>query len=80
MKEVKWVTEYRITKYNPAHRINGVYTADEWTSFSDIGKVFGDTILSQDDYLKTETIFQPRTKASPPKAGLFPLIYNPKED
>jgi len=54
MKEVKCVTEYRITKYNPSNRINGVYTADEWTSFSDIGKVFSGTTLSQDVYLKTE--------------------------
>ena len=51
------MTEYRITKYNPINRINGVYMADEWTSFSDIGKVFGDTILSQDDYLKTEQAY-----------------------
>ena len=57
MKEVKCVTEYRITKYNPINRINGVYMADEWTSFSDIGKVFGDTILSQDAYLKTEQAY-----------------------
>jgi hypothetical protein len=31
--------------------------ADEWTSFCDIGKVFGDTILSQDAYLKTEQAY-----------------------
>ena len=31
--------------------------ADEWTSFSDIGKAFGDTILSQDNYLKTEQAY-----------------------
>ena len=51
------MTEYRITKYNPTNRINGVYMADEWTSFSDIGKTFGDTILSQDEYLKTEKAY-----------------------
>ena len=57
MKEVKCVTEYRITKYNPANRINDVYMADEWTSFRDIGKVFGGTILSQSAYLKTEQAY-----------------------
>ncbi len=57
VKEVKCLTEYRITKYNPANRINGVYMADEWTSFSDIGKVFGSTILSEDVYLKTEQAY-----------------------
>ena len=30
---------------------------DEWTSFSDIGKVFGGTKLSQDVYLKTEQAY-----------------------
>ena len=57
MKGLKCVTEYRITKYNPTNRINGVYMADEWTSFSDIGKAFGGTILSQDEYLKTEKAY-----------------------
>ena len=51
------MTEYRIAKYNPTHRINGVYMADEWTSFSDIGKVFDGRILSQDAYLKTEQAY-----------------------
>ena len=51
------MTEYRITKYNPANRINGVYIADEWTSISDIGKVFNGIILSQDTYLKTEKAY-----------------------
>ena len=51
------MTEYRISKYNPANRIDGIYMADEWTSFGDIGKVFGNTILSQDLYLKTERAY-----------------------
>ena len=51
------MTEYRITKYNPANRIDGIYMADEWTSFSDIGGVFGGTKLSQDIYLKTERAY-----------------------
>ena len=57
MIEVKCVREYRITKYNPSNRINGVYTGDEWTSFSDIGKVFDGTVLSQDAYLITENAY-----------------------
>lgn len=51
------MTEYRITKYNPANRVDGVYLTDEWTSFSDIGKVFGGTKLSQDVYMKTEQAY-----------------------
>ena len=31
--------------------------ADEWTSFSDIGKVFNGTTLSQDAYLRTEQAY-----------------------
>ena len=51
------MTEYRITKYNPDNRVDGVYMTDEWTSFSDIGKVFGGTKLSQDVYLQTEQAY-----------------------
>lgn len=51
------MTEYRITKYNPTNRIDGVYIIDEWSSFSDIGKVFGSIILSEDVYLKTEQAY-----------------------
>ena len=57
MKELKCVTEYRITKYNPTNRINDVYMVDEWTSFSDIGKVFAGTVLSEDVYMKTEQAY-----------------------
>lgn len=32
--------EYRITKYNPIFRVNGIYTRDEWTELSDVGMVF----------------------------------------
>ncbi|MCI5815742.1 hypothetical protein [Ruminococcus sp.] len=48
---------YRITQYNPFNRVDGVYIADEWTSISDIGKVFGGTMLSRDAYLKTELAY-----------------------
>ncbi|MGN0590451.1 hypothetical protein, partial [Ruminococcus sp.] len=48
---------YRITKYNPFNRVDGVYIADEWTSISDIGKVLGGTMLSRDAYLKTELAY-----------------------
>lgn len=51
------MTEYRITKYNPANRVDGIYMADEWTSFSDIGKVFSGIELSQDMYLRTESAY-----------------------
>lgn len=46
---------YRISKYNPIHRNNnGDYLRDEWTSISDIGKQYGDSIFKSSDYLKVE--------------------------
>ena len=51
------MTEYRITKYNPSNRVDGVYITEEWTSISDIGKVFDSTKLSRDAYLKTEQTY-----------------------
>lgn len=46
---------YRITKYNPKNRDkNGVYSKEEWTSISDIGKCFGEYTLTASDYLKVE--------------------------
>ena len=51
------MTEYRITKYNPANRVDGIYVANEWTSFGDIGKKFGDTELSYEIYQKTEKAY-----------------------
>ena len=51
------MAEYRITKYNPANRVDGIYMADEWTSFHDIGKMFGGTKLSYEMYLNTERAY-----------------------
>ena len=51
------MVEYRITKYNPANRVDGIYITEEWTSFSDIGKIFDGTKLTQDVYLETEQAY-----------------------
>ncbi len=51
------MTEFQITKYDPAKRVNGIYTANEWTSFSDIGTDFDGTELSYETYLQTETAY-----------------------
>lgn len=46
---------YRITKYNPCFRDkSGVYLRNEWTEYSDIGKLFADGILTMEDYLMIE--------------------------
>ncbi len=47
--------EYRITKYNPEKRDdNGRFMEDEWTSYADVGKVYGENIFSISEYLETE--------------------------
>ncbi len=38
--------QYRITKYDPAFRIDGKYTKDEWTSIHDIGKIYNGCIFT----------------------------------
>lgn len=50
--------EYRITKYSPEKRIDGLYYAvDEWTSYSEIGKKFNGIELTREEYLKTENAY-----------------------
>lgn len=51
------MNQYRISKYNPANRVDGVYIVNEWTSFSDIGKIYEGTKLSYEMYQKTERAY-----------------------
>ncbi len=51
------MTHYRFSKYDPAYRVNGVYTKDEWTDYSDIGKCFDGVILTEAAYLQTENAY-----------------------
>jgi hypothetical protein len=47
--------EFRITKYNPAFRAaNGAYQGDDWTSISDIGKIFNGIELTRTEYERVE--------------------------
>lgn len=41
--------EYRITKYNPIFRVNGIYTRDDWTSICDVGKKYNGCTLTTDE-------------------------------
>ncbi len=47
------MTQYRITKYDPQYRINGVYERVEWTSVSDVGSVFEDGVLTREECDRT---------------------------
>lgn len=44
-----------VTKYDPAFRDDkGVYTHDEWTSYYDIGNVFGGVMFNESDFFLVE--------------------------
>ena len=45
---------YRISKYDPQYRVNGIYQKDEWTSMSDIGKVYDGKVFTEDEYCGVE--------------------------
>ncbi len=51
------MTEYRITKYDPQNRMDDVYLVHEWTSISDIGKIFDSGVLSYAQYKKVEQAY-----------------------
>lgn len=48
------MNKYRISKYNPLLRKNGIYLNEEWTSYSDIGKIFNNKVFTKDEYLSYE--------------------------
>lgn len=50
--------QYRITKYNPIYRNEkGFYLRDEWTDYSDIGKLFDGKALDKTEYFKVENSY-----------------------
>ena len=51
------MNEYRITKYNPENRTNGIYTVHEWTSIHDVGKTFHDGTFSFSENKKVEKAY-----------------------
>jgi hypothetical protein len=49
---------YRVTKYNPKYRdARGEYQRNEWTSFSDLGKIFDDAELTVPEYICIEDAY-----------------------
>lgn len=45
---------YRVSKYDPQYRINGIYQKDEWTAISDVGKVYEGKMFTEDEYCNVE--------------------------
>lgn len=55
MDEEKWVYNAKvITKYNPIYYDDGKYLNDEWTSHSDVGRIFNGNIFTIDEYINVE--------------------------
>ena len=48
------MNEFRVTKYDPQYRVGGAYTREEWTSFADVGRVFGGEKLTLAAYEQAE--------------------------
>ena len=65
--------QFRVTKYDPKYRINGVYCKDEWTSYSDIGKKYNNKIFTITDYLKVEDAYLEVIKTALIKANVCQL-------
>jgi len=56
--KVKELYHWRITKYDPQLRTSqGNFLANEWTSYSDIGKFYNNKQFTQKDYLDTENAY-----------------------
>ncbi len=66
--------EFRVTKYNPAMRnAAGAYTRDEWTSICDIGRAFGDVVLTELEYRRAEDAYVTAAVAFLQEAGVRSL-------
>lgn len=72
--------QYRITKYDPQYRVNGVYTRDEWTCFSDVGRSFGGVPFTQLDYERAEQQHIGFLLTLADREEAFPLTLNGLED
>lgn len=69
------MNEYRLTKYNPSYRTEtGVYTRDEWTSFSDIGRSYNGVELTSAEYERVEDSYITATVKFLIEAGIPQLI------
>jgi hypothetical protein len=52
------VFEFRVTKYDPAHRDrSGAYTRDEWISVCQIGQSFNGVVLTEQEYQRVEDAY-----------------------
>ncbi len=48
------MNKYKISKYSFQYIIDGKYSKDDWTDYSDIGKMFGGKVLNEQEYIYVE--------------------------
>jgi hypothetical protein len=69
------MVEFRVTKYDPAHRNrSGAYTREEWTAVSDIGRSFGGVVLTEAEYQRVEDAYATAAIAFMRDAGVPSLM------
>lgn len=66
--------EYKITKFNPQNYMGGKYIVNEWTSFSDVGKLFDDGVLTYNSYIHFEQCYINCCIELLQKAGISKLL------
>lgn len=49
--------EFRISKYDICKRENHAYIGNDWTSISDVGRIYNDEILTMEEYLRVENSY-----------------------
>jgi hypothetical protein len=73
-KRGRRVFEFRVTKYNPAHRDRRVYTRDEWISVCQIGQSFDGVVLTEQEYQRVEDAYATAAVAFLREAGVPSLV------
>jgi hypothetical protein len=75
------VFEFRVTKYDPAHRdARGAYTRDEWTSVGDIGRTVAGAVLTESEYQRVEDAYTAAAVAYLREAGLAAVMVSGLEN
>jgi hypothetical protein len=75
------VFEFRVTKYDPAHRDRrGAYTRDEWTSVSDIGRSFAGVVLTETEYQRVEDAYATAAVGFLRESGVPSLVVTGSEN
>lgn len=65
---------FRVTKYDPALRSpTGAYARHEWTSVSDVGRMFEGKVVSFSEYMRTEEAYVQAVRCFLHDSGVFTL-------